>query len=276
MGSATRYRQAFLRSHPICAFCGGKAAANTIEHCPPRAMFQYRHWPEGFEFPACESCNHSTDNEDLLVAMLARMDPFEEKGDQDGKLTGLMKAVNRQYPELFARMMPSAREARRQNRKLGIRPEPGQTHQEAGGVKVPEELHSAVCAVARKLAKGIFYREAKLIFPDAGCLLLNWFTNADLLRQKKYPIFDLLKHVAGEVPRLQRSQVLLNHQFEYKWSLSAERTVFVLQAIFGKAFGFVLFGSTLPDHLENRVRELRASSGRPGPFAILQSATLAG
>lgn len=144
MGAAVRYRKKFLKAHPRCAFCAGKAAATTIEHCLPRAMFQHRLWPEGFEFPSCEPCNQGSDNDDLLVAMLARMDPFELNGDLDGKQIGLMKAVNQQFPGLFEEMKLSAAEARRSNRELRVHPTPGQTHQEVGVVKVPEKLHQAV------------------------------------------------------------------------------------------------------------------------------------
>src|SRR5690348_11173313 len=106
MGASTRYRQRFLQDHPNCAFCGGSARATTIEHCPPRAMFQKRQWPEGFEFPACKICNQSSDNQDLIIAMLARFDPTGRQSDDDGKLAGLMKAVNLQFPSLFNQMMP--------------------------------------------------------------------------------------------------------------------------------------------------------------------------
>jgi hypothetical protein len=274
MGIAKNRRQAFLNAHPRCAFCGGKAEATTIEHCPPRAMFQYRRWPEGFEFPACAACNQGTDDHDLLIAMLARMDPFEEKGNKDGKLEGLMKMANKQYPGMFSKMMLSAREARRQNRELGLQPALGQTHQEVSGVRVPDEIHEAVCVLARKLAKGIFYREAGTVFPDEGCLLLNWFTNADLLRTGKYVIFDLLKELGGNAPPLERSGKYLNDQFEYKSSLSPEKEFLVLQARFGNAFGLVVFGSALPDRLEAIVTRLRKQTERDGPFAVLQSTSL--
>lgn len=142
MGSATRHRQKFLKEHPICAYCGAKA--NTIEHCPPRAMFQFRQWPESFEFPSCETCNKGTANDDVLVAMLARLDPIADQGNLDGKLDGIMKNANRQHPELFKKMMPSANEARNHNRKFNLQPSIGQTHQEASSaVKVTEELHEA-------------------------------------------------------------------------------------------------------------------------------------
>jgi hypothetical protein len=237
-------------------------------------MFQDRRWPEGLEFPSCDSCNLGTRDYDLLASMFARMDPVENKGNKDGRQLGLMKAVNKQFPGLFQRMMPTASEARRHNREYGLTPAPGQTHQETGMVKVPSELHEAVCALARKLAKGLFYRETGSIFSNDGCLLLNWFTNTELLRANQYPQFENLKNLAGFVPSVVRSGTYLHDQFEYKLSLSAEKTILVLQARFGNAFGFVLFGSTLVGLLEGVVTRLREESKRQGPFAVLQSPTL--
>ena len=275
MGAAARHRRKFLEAHTRCAFCAAAAPATTIEHCPPRAMFQFRLWPEGFEFPSCESCNQGSDNDDLLIAMLARMDPFELKGDLDGKQIGLMKAVNRQFPSLFEKMMPSAAEARRSNRELGLQPAPGQTHQETGAVKIPREVHNAVSVFARKLSKGIYYREVGRPFPHDGCLLLTWFTNADILRTGKYPAFDALKELAGVAPPLQRGGTYLNDQFEYKLSISPDKDIFVLQARFGHSFGVVVFGSTLVGKLEGIVTQLRERTERIGPFAVLQSTVLA-
>jgi hypothetical protein len=237
-------------------------------------MFQYRLWPEGLEFPSCEACNHGTNDDDLLISMLARMDPSEKKGNRDGRVEGLMKAVNKQNPHLFSKMMPSVREARRQLRTLGLKRKSGQTYQESAAVKVPDEIHGAVCVVATKLAKGIFYRTTARIFPEEGCLLLNWFTNVDLLRTGKYPVFDLVKHLAGDVPPLKRSETFLNDQFEYKLSLSPNRDILVLQAIFGNAFGLIIFGSAVPNLLENIVTRLREQTSREGPFAVLQSLSL--
>lgn len=207
--------------------------------------------------------------------MLARMDPFEASGDRDGKLVGLMKNANVQFPGLFAKMLHSAVEARRKNRALGLEPAPGQTHQETGVVKVPDEFHKAVCVFARKLSKGIFYREAGRPFPTQGCLLVNWFTNADLLRDGKWVVFELLKALDGTVPPLQRGGRYLHDQFQYKLSLSGEMDLFVLQARFGKAFGFVVFGSALPGKLESIVERIREQTNRNGPFAVLQSPSLA-
>ncbi len=185
-----------------------------------------------------------------------------------------METANKRFPGLFEKMMPSATEARRYNREIGLKPMPGQTHQEAGLVNVPAEFHNAICVFARKLAKGIFYREIGSPFPNNGCLLLNWFTNVDLIRGGKYIMFDILKELGGIAPPLQRSGKYLNDQFEYKLSLSQEKDIMVLQAKFGNSFGLIVFGSPLQGRLETVVARLREKTQRNGPFAILQSPTL--
>lgn len=122
MGAGTKHRKRFLQEHPICIFCGGSTPAITIEHCPPRSLFQKREWPFGFEFPACQTCNNGSSDEDLLIAMFGRMDPFHNKGNLDGRHPGLMHNVHKQFPNLLSNMMPSASEARKHNRLYGITP----------------------------------------------------------------------------------------------------------------------------------------------------------
>lgn len=237
-------------------------------------MFQFRHWPEGFEFPSCLACNTSTNNHDLLVSLIARMDPFQDKGNQDGKLTGLMKMTNSQFPGLFKKMMFSPTEARRNNRELGLEPEAGQTHQEVGAIKITEEFHQAVCTLAKKLSKGIYYRESKKPFPSNGCIMMNWFTNVEIIRAGKYPVFDLLKELNGDAPMLQRAGIYLNDQFEYKLSITSESDYYLLQCKFGNSFGLVVIGCVIEGKLEKIVNEFREKTERQGPFALLQSPIL--
>jgi hypothetical protein len=259
MGSATRHRKAFLREHPVCAFCGGATPATTIEHCPPRAMFQHRQWPAGFEFPACQACNHGSGDDDLLIAMLARMDPFEGKGNLDGKQLGILAGVHKQFPGIFGKMT------------AGLHPH---------GVpfaKVTEEMHSAVSVLGRKLAKGVYWREVGAFFPNDGGLMLTWYTNADVVRDGGHKLFEVLKDIAGVAPRLVRSGKHLNDQFEYKLSLSPDQAIIGLQARFGNGFGFVVFGGTTPGLLERNIALAVAARPRADgvePFRILQSPTL--
>ena len=102
------------------------------------------------------------------------------------------------------------------------------------------------------------------------CLTSSCFTNG-------YRLFDVLEHIAGDAPALTRSGKYLNDQFQYKFSLSPERHILALQAKFGNAFGFVVFGSTTAGLLEKYVQQVIAASPRADgvePFRILQSASL--
>jgi hypothetical protein len=261
MGSATRNRKAFLLAHPVCAFCGGVTPSTTIEHCPPRAMFQNRQWPEGFEFPACDRCNIGTRDDDLLIAMLARVDPLENRGDRDGKMPGLMARAHKRHPGMFERMLA-----------IG---EDGQP-QASGEWQITNEMRQAVDVLAAKLAKGIYWRHTRDIFPNDGGLAMTWYTNADVACDGGYKLFESLQHLAGNAPLLTRSGTYLNDQFEYKFSLSPEKHILTMQAKFGNAFGFAVFGSTTPGLLEKNIHLAVASPRADGvePFRMLQSPAL--
>jgi hypothetical protein len=252
MGSAS-----FIKAHPVCAFCGGSTPATTVEHCPPRAMFQNRLWPEGFEFPACDVCNDGTRDDDVLIAMLARVDPVQNIGDGDGKTPGLMARAHKRHPGMFAKMLPP--------------------QANSGEWNITDEMREAMAVLARKLTKGIYYRDVQAIFPNDGCLVMTWFTNTDLLHDGKYPMFEILKHIDGNAPTLTRAGKFLNDQFEYKFTLSPEKHLLVLQARFGTSFGFVVFGSTTPGLMETYLRQVMEGGPRDDgvdPFIVLHSPSL--
>jgi hypothetical protein len=250
MGSATRHRQAFLKANPFCIFCGGSTPATTIEHCPPRALFQFRQWPVGFEFPACDACNGGTSDDDLMLSMAARMNPFDDSSDRDGRTAGLIQSVVREFPGIASRMVLSAAEARRENRRFGLRPPPGKLHQETGIARVPPEMRQAVNVVGAKLAKAVYHKYTGRTFPVTGCLLLHFFTNIGLIEKGHFPMVEQMRHLQGPVPDLVRTGNLLNDQFSYKLTMDAEGVVMVLQVLFGKAFGFVVFAEPGAEKLE--------------------------
>ncbi|BBB62569.1 hypothetical protein UNDKW_4296 [Undibacterium sp. KW1] len=234
-------------------------------------MFQGRKWPEGFEFPSCAECNHGSTNDDLLIAVLARIGQNDGQGDQDGALSGLVKSANRQYPNLIQNMKPTALEERNLNKRLGINPVSGQAHQDIAAMKLPDVFHKAVAVLASKLVKGVYYQYVGKAFPLDGCLLMNWFTNAQIFLHGNYIVSDIFKSIDGEVPPIVRSGKYLDDQFEIKLSISSDKNSFMLQVLFGKSFGFVVIGCVEAGRLETRLNDLRDQAKRDGPFVILQS-----
>lgn len=261
MGEKKRKNQLFLAKHPICAFCGGGTPATTIEHCPPRALFQNRQWPEGMEFPSCDACNQGSRNLDLLVAMVGRFDPFTHLGNRDGRLPGLMTRVHARFPGLFRKMMPSLSEARRANREIGLKPPEGGTSQDTGLVKVPPEIHKAVETLAQKLVKGLFYLETGSVFPHNGGLLFQWFTNANVIREGRATLLEAFSVFSGKAPVVERTGTDLSDQFAYRLAVGEEAGVILLQARFGKSFGFVILGSRRAGHLEALAARLTEETG---------------
>lgn len=131
----------FIKQNPWCIFCGGHEATTTREHCPPKALFQHKAWPEGYEFPACFGCNNGTINYDRMLAMLARTDYIGDAGNSDGKFVDLVAGVHAQDASQIRAMLPSVREARTYNRRYGIVRKPGQPPQDASPVKIEYSHH---------------------------------------------------------------------------------------------------------------------------------------
>jgi len=251
----------FIKQNPWCIFCGGTEATTTKEHCPPRALFQHRAWPEGFEFPACVKCNNGTANDDRMLAMLARTDYKGDAGNRDGGFSGLVAGVHSQDASQIRAMLPSVREARTYNRRYCIVPKPGQTHQDASPVKITPEMQAAVEVFSGKLAKALYFREARKVFPSHGRLALRWFTNVELLENDSYPVFQMLEGIGGSAPLLKRGGKILNDQFSYKFTAPSNADMFVLQASFGSAFGLVIFGSSEAGRLEAIMTEIAENHG---------------
>ncbi len=273
MATRSDLRAALLTLSSNCVFCGGTSAATTIEHCPPRAMFQFKRWPEGFEFPACATCNNGSGDDDAAVAMLARFSADGAGGDTDGRTEGLIRNVAAQFPGVFTNVVPTHLEARQRNRTLGIKPRLGELQQDAAPITLPGEVKNAVNTFARKLGKALYYKHTNAIFPNDGTLAFNWFTNVELVLHGRYKLFETLSDIDGSVPSLVRGGKYLNDQFEYKISPSPDADVFLLQAKLGRSFGIVLMGSRRAGPIEQSLASLQAEYGRTGPIIVLQSST---
>ena len=275
MPTRSKQREDFFAAHPWCAFCGGVSKATTVEHCPPKALFQFNRWPESFEFPACKACNSGTGDHDAIVALLARADPNDRQGNADGRFEGLLRNVNAQFPGVVSKMIPSATEARRRNRALGLKPGPGQIHQDIAPVSIPLEFNAAVATFALKLSKAIYYRETGAAFPQSGTVIMSWFTNVALVRTGAYPVFQHLQMLGATTPPFVRNRKALNDQFEYRVSLSADRALLLAQVRVGQAFGMIVCASVTPGVLESAIASLQAKHRTDGPFVTLQSPDVA-
>jgi len=269
MGMSRKHKDAFKLEHPACIFCGGLNPMTSIEHCPPRAMFQHRQWPEGFEFPACDACNLGSADDDLIVALLARINPFDGSGGADGRFSKLASSIRQKHPGLIARMYPTPGQARRLNRSLGLTVAKGKTHQESGVANVLPEMHRAVEVFAAKLAKAIYYKETSKVFPLDGELLMKWSGNSHLVTQGRYLLLDSLGDLPGNAPELRRGRTVLNDQFSYALNMADGGDLFAIRATFGAGFALLIFGTPLPGSLDNHYALVAELTGQQTTFTRL-------
>lgn len=272
MGKQARAKKAaFFAKNPYCIFCGGATIATTIEHCPPRALFIDRHAPDGYIFPACKACNGGTSDDDALIAMLGRMNPFTTENNLDGKVPGLIKNASRQHPGLIIDMLDlSPVQARKAARDLKITRPAGLTYQQSGIVNVTDHMDQSVRVFAKKLSKAVYFKETGKIFPIDGEIQLNWFTNVDLFRYGTFPVLDAFAEIAADKPKIERNRQDLSNQFDYRFSVSSDGKYAVLRALFGKAFGFVTILSPIAGMLTEMDRNLCIQNGKEtGPFQFV-------
>jgi hypothetical protein len=229
----------FLAHHPTCIFCGGNTPATTQDHVPSRQTFHNRAWPEGYEFPSCESCNKATRHEEQVIAMFSRLYPEGKTDAEKKEMVAIINAVRRNYPSVIRELQPSPDQIER------YRSRPW-----SGAWVLPVSLNGPLingCArvVARKLFSALHYKEFHKIIPPQGGIVWRWFSNADLLDNK---LPDELISMMSKAPVIQRTRRDLSDQFTYTFVKVVDGELTAYFATFRQSFamlGFVEMDSSL-------------------------------
>lgn len=184
-----------------------------------------------------------------------------------------MKMVSRQFPGVLQQMFErSAVQARADARRLGRKPDPGQTYQELGVLNVPEAMHVGVATLAGKLTKAIHHMQTGEIFPVDGGIMLQWFTNAQRMEHGRIVLLEALAGILGTTAPIERSGKELKDQFDYVYSSDQPGDLHLLQVVFGKVFGFVTIFSQTPGRLEAIEDSIKQKlGGEEGPFEFLST-----
>jgi hypothetical protein len=212
VGQARQKRESFeamLAKRPGCIYCAGAAIATTIEHMPPRSMFEGRQRPKGLEFPACEPCNGGTKHSDLVAAMLARCwtnsNSVEHQRELQKVLGGVANNVPGVLPEMFI-----GRGGEKLARKRHNLPPDAAPLRADGPI-----LTHHVLTFAAKFGFALHYEIYGAPIPKEGGALTMWFSNAQALNDQIPPIlFEMLPTPAT----LQQGTKSVARQFLYSFA----------------------------------------------------------
>lgn len=238
MGQKSRKRREFLQRHPICCFCGGHAPAVEIDHFPSRSLFQDKQWPEGYEFPACESCNDASREDEAIVALLSRLYPDSSTQSSRAEIVKYMRGVARNFPGLLERMQPTAEQLREARDKYGVAPLPGRPNDLPVLSVRDERIHDAVANFGRKLGLALYYKHTAKVLRSEGGVAVRWYSNVQVGADEiPRELADVLPHF----PRLERLRRDLSEQFFYRIGMSEENRMAAYLAMFRRSFAIVGF-----------------------------------
>ncbi|MHA6881752.1 HNH endonuclease [Ralstonia pseudosolanacearum] len=222
MGIAADRKRKFYRDHPICCFCGGETPAVTQDHVPSRSFFRNRCWPEGYVFPACESCNARTAKDETLSSLICRIASNHERdAESDVEVKRLMLEVARSEPETFQSFFVRPIDVRQWLREHDLTLSEGMATTD---VPVMSLRHPRVTAsmqrYATKLFLSLYYRHTGQALPAAGGIPFMWYSNATH-PDRRPPMELLAKHWQG-FPEPARQGTSLGDQFAYAYAVTTD------------------------------------------------------
>jgi hypothetical protein len=239
MGSKRHRKKQFLASHPMCCFCGGNTPSEEIDHIPSRVLFDNRQWPEGYEYPACESCNRASRHDEQIVAMLSRIYPDAETEEGEKEVYDRIRAVAHNYPGLLEEMKPTVRQVRNVLKRYGIEKLEGMSTTELPFLSVSGPLvNGAVENFGRKLFLALYYKHTGKVLPQEGGIAIRWYSNLQIENDE---IPKGLANIVSGFPKLERCSMNLYDQFFYRYGAADNKKVAALLAFFRRSFAILGF-----------------------------------
>jgi hypothetical protein len=262
MGEANRKetkRVQFLKAHPWCVYCG--EAASTTDHCPPRCFFVRRHWPETYEFPACEPCNREAalDEQGLAVLIRSRLKERVDTFDQQ-EWEKLARGVRNNQPLLLAEWLALSRnEIKRDLRSTFGRDEGDLLRQKGYGVaNIGPLTEAAITRFMVKMGKALYYKHNGHVFD--GVLYVNHISLA--ARDTTPDYIDSILRMAPALAAVERNKRPLSEQFIYRFNNSPEAQVMYAVVQFGEQFIFQLIA--MGREMQAKLVELNNGQSLPG------------
>lgn len=260
MGQAKSRKQQFLTAHPTCCFCGGVAVATSIDHQPARTIFLGREWPEGYEFPACDSCNQGSSTSELVAGLITRLGETDgvTREAEDAEFMAHLRGVRNNAPA-SADLVMSEDDVREWLRSRNV-PEPSDAAlTDIPVVRLPPEAARDVRLFGSKLALALHYKHTGIIVPRTGGVALQIHTNERLHFQG--PLEESLRQYLKRRALIRRNGRSLESQFGYIYGITADLNVGVYYCAFRRSIAILMVVAIDPAI----VRDLRLDPWyRPG------------
>ncbi len=239
-------REQYLQHNPFCCYCG--AQATTTDHIPSRAYFLRRDWPEGFEFPACETCNDETRIDEQVVAFLLNLRLINSSPAIEELLSKLAKAITNNAPEIMLEWrvnVPTSVSGRKRAFREAFGPLGDELRREQYGmIDIGPLTKQRVSRFITKLGKTLFYKHIGRILD--GYMFQSWhniYTDPmETLQKRMNNIHNFAKNI--EIPERAKKPTI--DQFFYRYNCDPDRGWLFASVTFSEQMMFDLIVLTEP------------------------------
>jgi hypothetical protein len=243
-----------------CIYCAGANAATTVEHMPPRSIFEGKQRPKGLEFPACAECNNGTSHSDLIAAMLARLWPNADTATGTRDIAKILRAVANNVPAILPEMHVGRAGEKFARKRHSI---PDDAHPlRADGPLLTKHIQT----FGAKLGFALHYEVTGSWVPASGGVQVMWFSNVQALNGQ---IPDSLFAMLPKPLTLQQGAKSVEDQFQYSYA-PAEQGHLLYFASFSQSFAVAgICAQDRSIYLDARAADFPVFS--PGDFQVLIS-----
>ncbi len=240
MGDARRQTMRFLAEHPTCCFCGGDTPASTRDHVPNRAAFPKRIGPEGYEFPACNSCQNHLRSEEQFFAFFVRMSDRDNTNYDNKTSERLISGIANNLPSLLPNPHLGPSEKRKALRNFGLKKPTNVPLVKVPMVALPRKTDTVIRAVGVKLALALFYKHLQKCAGEQYWITADWTQTADRRTMSQWVE---ISQELGVVEIGNRRNTNLGNLFRYRWakqSSTESSDIFAAICQFGEGLAFLL------------------------------------
>lgn len=221
MGTKRERLARFLIENPLCCYCGGNTTSTTEDHWPSRSIFDERKWPEGYVFPACNSCNQATASDEALFSLLCRLSKHSSTEALSNDTLKLFKAVEERLPAIGNTFRQKASVPDGPLHQVGRKPDQFNVLDRPFALSINHpDVHERVKRCATKLLFSLHYFHTRRIVPKGGGAIWEWLTNGS--RQKDAYLTGGMRSFLSSNAEVNWQKIDLNDQFEYQYGIYGE------------------------------------------------------
>jgi len=237
-----RRRQRLLAEHPACYLCDGLNPSTTVDHVPPKACFPRGYAPEGFEFPACESCNTLSRTEDKIFGFWTMALNFDStittSAEERERIAQLMTDIAKERPQDMAEIQRAA--------SISMLGRVATPRPIAFEMKTPDSFSHAAELISIKLTHALYFRETKKYLNPAHRLTGSIYQpQVGGTEQFTSYIISLLQKVSIGI----RTNIKnYGDRFGYRSGYKEEEDFFFYAAQFGR--GLIVWGLVIGSNIK--------------------------